>query len=619
MGGSHGHGAGEVSMKAAPGAHATMLALVIPAVLASIVGMILLWPSQQAADDALASLPGFGDRARESGVVLSITQAVCEGGTSEDRLPDGTIPDTVPCAFAQVRVLSGPDADEIVEISVPAALAEDGVSEGTRIVLDRFSPADDPGLAGGEGPNVGASGDRYVFDDFDRGRALWLIAAAFAVLVVAVGRLRGLASIAGLLLTFATIAFFLLPALREGSNAVLVAVCSAIVIMTAVLYLAHGFSARTTAALLGTVLGLLLCAGLAVWATSLTRIGGVSDEETFTLSLLVGRTDLSGILHAGIIIAVLGVLNDVTITQASSVWEVHGHAPTLRFGELFRAGMRIGRDHLASTVYTIAFAYAGAALPSLILIDIYGQPLDQVLTSLTVAEEIVRTVVGTIGLVMAVPATTAIAAAAVAPPWLRAGRRTEGEPEAAGPGAAGGGAAGARAAVEGPAAHAATLEPRSGELGRPRTTGPLAHPGGAPATTGPRRPGRPSGSARPREPWPPSVGGAGQPGGAQSRGGGGPGRPQATGPAGAARPGGPHASGTGRPVARPGPYPYPSPPPAAPAPAPASAIRPGGVPAAPGGEAAESEAASSAARADGADPEMPPRVRPRGKRRAPGE
>ena len=113
-------------------------------------------------------------------------------------------------------------------------------------------------------------------------------------------------------------------------------------------------------------------------------------------------------------IAGLGVLNDVTITQASAVFELRTASPAASRRELFTSGMRIGRDHLASTVYTIAFAYAGAALPTLILIDLYGQPLGQVLTSSAIAEEIVRTVVGAIGLVAAVPLTTAIAVAAVA-------------------------------------------------------------------------------------------------------------------------------------------------------------------------------------------------------------
>jgi uncharacterized membrane protein len=254
----------------------------------------------------------------------------------------------------------------------------------------------------------------YAWVDFARTLPLSVLALAFAVLVVAVGRLRGLGALAGLALAYATIAFYLIPALREQTNAVAVALSSAILIMTVLLYLAHGFSARTTAALLGTVLGIVMAAGLATWASRAARLNGLTDEESYTLSTLTGIDDLSGIILAGIIIAGLGVLNDVTITQVSAVWEVHEAAPDRSFGELFRSGMRIGRDHLASTVYTIAFAYAGAALPTLLLIDLYGRPFAQVVTTGQIAEEVVRTAVGSIGLILAIPVTTAIAAAAVA-------------------------------------------------------------------------------------------------------------------------------------------------------------------------------------------------------------
>jgi uncharacterized membrane protein len=284
------------------------------------------------------------------------------------------------------------------------------LAEGTRITLGRFPGGEAAESTAGAAP----SGEVYAWVDFARTLPLSVLAGVFAVLVVAVGRLRGLGALAGLALAYATIALYLLPALQEQSNALAVSVSSAVLIMTVLLYLAHGFSARTTAALLGTVLGIGLAAGLATWASWAARLNGLTDEETFTLSSLTGIDDLSGIVLAGIIIAGLGVLNDVTITQVSAVWEVHEAAPDRSFGELFRSGMRIGRDHLASTVYTIAFAYAGAALPTLLLIDLYGRPFDQVVTTGAIAEEVVRTAVGSIGLILAIPVTTAIAAAAVA-------------------------------------------------------------------------------------------------------------------------------------------------------------------------------------------------------------
>ncbi len=129
---------------------------------------------------------------------------------------------------------------------------------------------------------------------------------------------------------------------------------------------------------------------------------------------MTGQPDLSHLVLAGMIIAGLGVLNDVTITQASAVWEFREHSPTASFRELFGSGMRVARDHLASTIYTVALAYAGAALPTLVIIHLYQQPFAQVVTSSAIAEEVVRTATGAMGLVIAIPSTTAVAAAAVA-------------------------------------------------------------------------------------------------------------------------------------------------------------------------------------------------------------
>ena len=115
----------------------------------------------------------------------------------------------------------------------------------------------------------------------------------------------------------------------------------------------------------------------------------------------------------GIIIAGLGVLNDVTITQASAVWELYELSPGMSARRLFTGAMRIGRDHIASTVYTLVLAYAGAALPVILLFTLAGRQVGDVVTTEQVAEEVVRTLVGSIGLVLAVPLTTALAAVVV--------------------------------------------------------------------------------------------------------------------------------------------------------------------------------------------------------------
>ncbi len=149
---------------------------------------------------------------------------------------------------------------------------------------------------------------------------------------------------------------------------------------------------------------------LALWGTDAAHLTGDVDE---TARLLASRThiDLQTLLTCGMVIAGLGVLNDVTITQASSVWELHAANPLLSRTRLFTGGMRIGRDHIASTVYTLAFAYAGTALPLILAAALMDRAVLDTMLSGEIAEEIVRTLISSIGLVLAIPATTAIAAA----------------------------------------------------------------------------------------------------------------------------------------------------------------------------------------------------------------
>jgi uncharacterized membrane protein len=180
--------------------------------------------------------------------------------------------------------------------------------------------------------------------------------------------------------------------------------------MFVVLYLAHGFSARTTTALVGTLFGLTLVAVMGSIAVSVARLTGITSDETTTLHNFDPTLDFSGLVLAGVVVAGLGVLNDVTITQASAVWELHGSSPEAGWRELFGRGMRIGRDHIASTVYTIVFAYVGATLPLVLLVSISDRTMLDALTSGELAEEVARTLVGSIGLVLAIPLTTAIAA-----------------------------------------------------------------------------------------------------------------------------------------------------------------------------------------------------------------
>jgi uncharacterized membrane protein len=218
---------------------------------------------------------------------------------------------------------------------------------------------------------------------------------------------------------------FLLPGLLGDSSPTLVSLVGSAAIMFVVLYLAHGFSARTTTALVGTLFGLALVTVLGSVAVSAARLTGLTSDETVLLQSFDPSLDFSALVLAGIAVAGLGVLNDVTITQASAIWQLHEVDPGMSGRQLYRRGMAVGRDHIASTVYTIVFAYAGASLPALLLFELSGRSWWTTLTSAALAEEVIRTLVGSIGLVLAVPVTTAAGAFFAKAAGSRAGAVTD--------------------------------------------------------------------------------------------------------------------------------------------------------------------------------------------------
>jgi uncharacterized membrane protein len=254
--------------------------------------------------------------------------------------------------------------------------------------------------------------DRYQLTDSQRGRSLTVLAVLFAVAVVALGRLRGLLALAGLALSSVVLVGWLVPALLAGRPPVLTATVGASAVMLSVLLLAHGPSIRTATAIVGTAASLLLTLGLAVAFVELSSLTGLTSDDELFIQAIFGGLDVRGLLLAGIVIGAVGILDDVTVTQVSTVYEIREADPAMPVRELYRAGLRVGRDHVASLVNTLLLAYAGASLPLLVIFTTSGQGLVGTLTNGVVAEEIVRTLVGSIGLVSAVPITTALAAAA---------------------------------------------------------------------------------------------------------------------------------------------------------------------------------------------------------------
>ncbi len=311
----------------------------------------------------------------------------------------------VPCSF-----------DPLLACKRVEAVVSEGVSEGDRVVLEQ--PLDST-IDEGDGIlvdliDLGNGTEQAVFYDFQRGTPMLLLTILFVTAIVVLGRWRGVGALAGLAMSLVIIVVFALPALLEGSNSVAVAIVTAGAIAFVALFLAHGRGLATAAALLSTFASLALTALLAWVFLAASKFTGFGDESVGFLNALGAQIDPRGLLLAGVVIGSLGVLDDVTVTQVSAVWELKRTSPDVGFAELYGRALRIGRDHISSTVNTLFLAYAGASLPLLLLFSEAQQGLGSVATREIVAVEIVRALVGSIGLVASVPISTALAAKVLA-------------------------------------------------------------------------------------------------------------------------------------------------------------------------------------------------------------
>jgi len=384
---------GNVSPAGRRRAATALAAVLLPILAATIAGLVLLWPADAKPSTVLSfAAPGV---TFPHGKVTVITKRPCPPAGQSDGNPATPAGRIRVCGTATVTI-SGSGAGQAVRVEASPEVIEAGIGSG--VILTKT-------------PKTAGSPVTYSIYDLERGRPLVVLAALFALATIAVARLRGLLALVGLGVAAVVVVGFMLPALVAGKSPLWVGLTAAAAIMFVVLYLAHGFSLRTTTALLGTFGGLGLTALIGVTAVAAAHLNGISNDDNQALAQAAGQIDPRGLLTCGIILAGLGVLNDVTITQASAVWELREAAPSMKPHRLYHTAMRIGRDHIASTIYTIVFAYAGAALPVLLLIDLYGQPLGDVLTTSNIAEELVRTMASAIGLVLAVPLTTALAVA----------------------------------------------------------------------------------------------------------------------------------------------------------------------------------------------------------------
>jgi uncharacterized membrane protein len=371
-----------------------LIVVLIPLAIWTLVGLIVFWPGDISrhvnSDVAGYSVPGVS---YPTARITAIKEISCEGLSGST--PGAT---DARCADVTSQLLEGEDKGKDVTVPITSAIYASGAKVGQVITLVRVPPSGDQPA-------------QYQFSDFERSTPLLVMGLIFAAVVIVVARWRGFAALIGLGFAGFILVTFMFPALIAGSNPIMVGLIGSAAIMFVALYAAHGFSARTTTALVGTLFGLILIAVLGYVATKWSHLTGVAAEDDYVLAAAAPDLTLTSVVICGIIVAGLGILNDVTITQASAVWELADQGATHK--HLFSRAMRIGRDHIASTVYTIAFATAGASLGVFLLIKINNRPLLDVLLTERFAAEVLSILVGAIGLVLAVPLTTAVGVAVV--------------------------------------------------------------------------------------------------------------------------------------------------------------------------------------------------------------
>ena len=294
-------------------------------------------------------------------------------------------------------------------------ILQEGPENGSLVILPEVNTSFDPSF-----PQL-AAGDRVIlgldpvtnanyYEDRDRMSSLWWLILLFAVTVICLARVRGLLALFAMGVTVLVLIKFVAPSVLDGNDPVLVCVVAAAVIAYFSLYFTHGFNLMTTIALAGTLTALGLTLGISWAFFELAEFSGYASEESFVLPFLAESLDVRGLLLGGTIIAALGALDDVTVTQTATVLELSRRNSALSSGQLSISALRVGREHIASTVNTLLLAYAGSSIPLLLLFAVSKQSLADVANSEVIAIELVRTLCGSIGLVAALPITTYLAA-----------------------------------------------------------------------------------------------------------------------------------------------------------------------------------------------------------------
>lgn len=371
------------------------------ALVAMLIGLVLLWPSSATSEHTSEEFESTYalNHPQVEATVEKTDHSACQSeqtGLAFDTPPLIPEKEEVDCDRALVKITSGEDEGKMTQLVTFGNAGDPDLQPGDNIVL---SKATDP-----------TGSVSYAFADYQRSNSLLLWGVVIAIVIIAFAAWHGVRAIIGLGLSLGIVFSFLIPALIAGTNPLWVALAACTAIILLAVPLVHGVNWKSASAVGGSLTALAIAAFLAWAAIDSSQLQGYSSEDNLKLLLYMPNVSILGVLLCGFVVGALGSLADVAIAQASTITELHESDPAASPLELFLSAMRVGRDHIASMVYTLILTYTGAALPLLLLITAAERPAGQILSSDLVATELLRSGVGAMALTLAVPITTLIAA-----------------------------------------------------------------------------------------------------------------------------------------------------------------------------------------------------------------
>jgi uncharacterized membrane protein len=368
-----------------------LISIVVVLALGTVAGIVALWPS---GDTEVPNSQAFGGDSVGAEVVSATTEQCANTPVAQT------------CRTVAVKINDGPDAGKQVSITLGPSDYSPTYDVGSDVRVVKAGTSSDSTSVDPQR----ATASSYSIVDYDRRMPILWLGLALGICVIVVGRWRGALALIGLGVSLVLVTQFMVPAIIAGESPFWVALLGSLAVMFITVALSSGLGAQSLAATLGIAGSLLLASLLALLYAHLAHLNGFTSDLAFTLRQSGATVSLQGLVIAGMVIAALGVLADMAVSQASAVMALRRANPRQRAGELYRGAFAVGRDHFSATIHTLVFAYVGASLPLLILFKSAGVNFTDAINAQDVAEPFIGIMIGAIALIASVPLTTGLAA-----------------------------------------------------------------------------------------------------------------------------------------------------------------------------------------------------------------